>query len=58
MEQQPVGIHANKLMTSEENKHFVTWSTDPLDKTIRLFGIVDGIVEMVGAFTPDEEVRY
>ena len=56
MAEENLGFYANQLMTSDDNKKFVTWCTSMLDKTLRLFGMSESGIESIGAFTNDMEV--
>ena len=57
MGEESLGYYADQLMTSDDNKKFVTWCSNMLDKTIRLFGLSSSGIESIGTFSPDHEVR-
>ena len=56
IDEQVVGLYTNSCVTSANVSRYVTWCTEPQEKTIRLWGVVDGRLDTIGAFTPDEEV--
>ena len=56
IDEQVVGLYTNSIVMSDNASRYVTWCTEPQEKTIRLWGVVDGLLDTIGAFTPDEEV--
>ena len=56
MDERTVGLYTNGIVVSDNASRYVTWCTEPQEKTIRLWGVVDGLLDTIGTFTPDDEV--
>ena len=58
MDEQVTGLFTNHLLTSDNASHYVTWCSEPQEKVICLWAVVEGRLTVLGSFTPDDKARW